>query len=198
MSASQVARPQFQDLERELAAYRYPDLSGLDESLAPWQAIYDSVRHLADSLNGGGPENSAEYTRAYGRLRDQYQRLAQSTVQRDAAMWELVGDDKELAMRVAAAADSLRAWEGTAWASFPELADSAIARDGRNLHSATTGEDGVVEFTLAPGFWWFVASWPDPENPFREYYWNVGVRIRLIGSKYVVLNDGNGIGRWRY
>ncbi len=197
-SASQVPRPQFRDLEAELAAYELPDLSGLDEALSPWQAIHDSVKHLADSLNGDGPDSSGEYARAYGRLRNQYQRLAQSTVQRDAAMRELVGDDKDLAMRVAAAADSLRAWEGTALASYPGLVDSAIARDGRTPHSATTDEDGLVEFTLAPGRWWFVARWPDPENPFREYYWNVGVRVRLIGSKSVVLYEGNGAARWRY
>lgn len=197
-SASQVPRPQFRDLETELAAYEFPDLSDLDQTLSPWQAIHDSVRHLADSLNGAGPDSSEQYARVYGRLRDQYQRLAQSTVQRDAAMREIVGDDKDLAMRVTAAADSLRAWESAALASYPDLADSAIARSGRTIHSAKTDEGGLVDFTLAPGRWWFIARWPDPANPFREHYWNVGVRVRLIGSKSVILYEGNGTGRWRY
>jgi hypothetical protein len=196
--ASELPRPQFPDLENQLADYRRPDVSGLEESFAPWQAIHDSVQHLADSLSSGSPDSSTRYTRAYGRLRDQYQRLAHSTVQRDAALREQVGDDRDLAMRVAAAADSLRAWEGTALASFPRLADSTMARVGRTLHRATTNADGVAEFTLEPGRWWFVARWTDPENPFREYYWSVGVRVGWVGSRSVPLYDGNGIGVWRY
>jgi hypothetical protein len=101
-------------------------------------------------------------------------------------------------MRAAAAADSLRAWEGTALASFPALVDSAIARDGRDLHSATTDERGIVVFTLTPGDWWIVTRCLNPDNPFIEHYWNVGIRVRFIGSKSVVLDENNGVGRWRY
>jgi len=195
---SQILRPQFQELESDLASYAFPDLTGLEETLAPWQAIYDSVRNLADSLNRDGPDSSDRYTAAYARLRNQYQRLAQSTVQRDAAMQELVGDDRDLAMRAAAAADSLRAWEGVALASFPERVDSALSFEGRALHRTVTGENGVAEFTLTPGRWWFIARRTNPDNPFLEYYWNQGMRIRLIGSKSVVLDSGNVIRRWRY
>jgi hypothetical protein len=197
-TASEVPRPKFADLESELASYALPDLSGLEEALSPWQAIYDSVRLLSDSLNSHGPDGSTQYANAYARLRAQYQRLAQNTVQRDAAMREQIGDDRDLAMRVAAAADSLRAWERTALAAYPELADSVMARDGRTLRRATTDANGITEFTLAPGRWWFVARYIDPENPFREYYWNVGVRVRWIGSKSVPLFDGNGVSGWRY
>ena len=198
VEASDIPRPQFPDLETELASYRRPDISGLEESFLPWQAIHDSVHHLADSLNNAGSDSSPEYASAYARLRDQYQRLAQSAVHRDAAIREQVGDDRQLAMRVAAAADTLRAWEGLAFAQFSELADSAIAREGRGFHRATTNDDGVAEFTLAPGRWWLMATRADPENPFAEYYWNVGMVVGLFGSRTVPLYAENGVGRWRY
>ena len=196
--ASGAPRPEFSELEAELAAYALPDLSGLTESFLPWQAIHDSVKHLAESLNVAGSDSSLQYASAYSRLRDLYQRLARSTVDRDAAIREQVGDDKDLALRAAAAADSLRAWEGTTFVNFPELADSVLAQEGRAMYSATTDQDGVAEFTLTPGRWWIVATWVDPENPFREYHWNVGVTVRLFGSKAIPLFAGNGTGRWRY
>ena len=197
-ASSESPRPDFSELESELAAYERPDLSGLEGEFEPWQAIYDSVRLLADSLNSVEPSNSAGYSGAYARLRSQYQRLAQSTAQRDAAMREHVGDDKDLAMRAAAAADSLRAWEGFSLEAFPEVADSVLAQDGRGIHHATTGEDGTVEFTLAPGPWWFVTRTPDADNPFMEMYWNTGVTVRFFGSKTISLNSENARRRWRY
>jgi hypothetical protein len=196
--ASGIPRPDFQDLESELASYTRPDLSGLTEASLPWQAIHDSVRHLADSLNLAGPDSSPQYARAYARLRDLYPRLARSAVDRDAAIREQVGDDRELALRAAAAADSLRAWEATAFARFPELADSVLARVSHGIHGATTDHDGVAEFALAPGRWWLVATWVDAENPFREYHWNIGVAVRRFGSRSVPLFAGNGEMRWRY
>ena len=196
--ASPSPRPQFAELEAELAVYLPPDLSGLTDSFLPWQAIHDSVQDLADSLNVAGADSSPQYAGAYDRLRDMYQRLARSTVDRDAAMQEHVGDDKELASRAAAAADSLRAWERTTFASFPELADSLLVREGRKMFTATTDDDGVAEFTLPPGRWWILATWVDPKNPFREYHWSVAVKVRLFSSKAVPLFAGNGNGRWRY
>ena len=195
---SEAPRPQFPELEAELASYSLPDISGLTESFLPWQAIHDSVQHLADSLYIAGSDSSPQYASAYARLRDLYRRLARSTVDRDAAIQEQVGDDKELALRAAAAADSLRAWERITFEQFPELADSAVARQGRGMHRTTTDHDGVAEFTLAPGRWWIVATWVNPANPFREYHWNVGVVVRRFGSKSVPLFAGNGNGRWRY
>ena len=196
--ASVLPRPQFPDLEAELASYRRPDISELTESFLPWQAIRDSVQHLADSLSIAGSDASPQYARAYARLRNQYQRLARSAVDRDAAIREQIGDDKQLGTRAAAAADSLRAWEATAFAPFPELADSEMARDGRGIHGTTTNNDGIAELTLGPGRWWIVATWVDPDNPFREYHWNVGVVVRRFGSRTVPLYAGNGVGRWRY
>jgi len=196
--ASGIPEPEFPDLETELVSYRRPDLSGLTEYLLPWQAIHDSVRHLADSLNLVGPDSSPQYARAFTRLRDLYPRLARSAVDRDAAIREQVGEGRELALRAAAAADSLRAWEAMTFAHFPELADSILTSLGRGSHCATTDNDGFAEFTLAPGRWWLVATWVDPENPFKEYHWNVGVVVRRFGSRTVPLFAGNGVARWRY
>jgi len=196
--ASESPRPRFPDLEEALASYAKPDLSRLAEAFLPWQAIRDSVQHLADSLSIAGADTSAQYARAYARLRAQYQRLAQSSVDRDAAIREHVGDDRQLALRVAAAADALRAWEASAFSQYPVLADSAMARVGRNPHVATTDDEGNAEFMLAPGRWWIVATRVDPENPFREYHWSVGVVVRRFGGRLVPLHAGNGVGRWRY
>ncbi len=196
--ASGVDRPEFPDLEAELLSYERPDISGLVESLQPWQAIYDSVRHLADSLHIAGTDGSAAYAAAYDRLRQQYRRLAQSTAERDDAIRDQIGADNELALRVAGAADSLRDWEGTALALYPTLADSAIAKAGREPRRASTDSNGVASFTLEPGRWWFVAIWTDPENPFREYYWNVGLSVSLMNSRSIPLHRDNADVRWRY
>ncbi len=197
-AASEMPRPQFQDLVSEFKTFEQADFTGLEATLAPWQAIYDSVQLLAESLNALGPDSSTQYARAYNRLRDQYQRLAQTTVQRDAAISDLVGNAKELALSAAAAADSLRAWEGAALSTFPQLADSAIALSGRGIHRAKTDRNGVAEFTLVPGHWWIVARCSDPANPFIERYWNVSTTVRLFGAKSVVLDENNAIESWRY
>jgi len=185
-------------LEDELASYEKPDISQLTVALLPWQAIRDSVQHLADSLSKAGADSSPQYASAYDRLREQYQRLAQSSVDRDAAIRDQVGDDRQLAARAAAAADSLRAWEASALVQYPALADSAMARDGRSIHVSITNDEGIAEFRLAPGRWWIVATWVDPENPFREFHWNVGVVVRRFGGRLVPLHEGNGVGMWRY
>ncbi len=125
--ASGIPRPQFPELEAELVAYRKPNISGLEESLAPWQAIRDSVQHLADSLNTTGSNASPQYAAAYARLRNLYQRLARSSVDRDATLQEEVGDDRQLAVRASLAADSLRNWETITFAQFPTFADSVMA-----------------------------------------------------------------------
>lgn len=198
VQASGPVRPEFPDLEAGLLSYERPDISRLVESLQPWQAIYDSVRHLADSLQIAGSDGSASYATAYDRLRQQYRRLAQSTAERDNAIRDQVGADKALALRVGAAADSLRDWEGSALASYPALADSAIARSGREPQRSSTDSNGVASFTLEPGRWWFVAVWTDTQNPFTEYYWNVSLSVRLIGARSIPLHRDNAETRWRY
>ena len=82
--------------------------------------------------------------------------------------------------------------------TFPQHADSAIAHSGRSIYRVTTNENGVAKFTLTPGSWWIVARFADSDNPFIERYWNVRLAVRLFGSKSLVLDESNGIDRWRY
>lgn len=197
-AASEVPRPQFPELEVELAEYTPPDISGFDDSAVPWQVIHDSVQQLADSLMGVGTSRSPTYARAYARLREQYRRLAESTADRNASIRARFGEYTDLANRAALAADILRAWEGTAFAGFPELADSAMSTVGRGIHNAETDSDGNAFFSLEPGKWWIVASCVHPQNPFKKYYWNVPVVVGRLGTRMVPLFDGNGASRWRY
>lgn len=196
--AARIPRPRFPDLEAALASYSRPDITALAESLLPWQALHDSVQLLADSLHAAVSDSAPQYVGAYARLRELYQRLAQSSADRDAAIREQIGDDRQLALRAAAAADSLRAWDAYAFAQFPELADSTLARAGRGIHVATTDNEGIAEFALAPGPWWIVATWVDPNNPFREYHWNVGAVVRRFGARLIPLHARNGVAQWRY
>ena len=54
-------RPMFADLEAQLSSYAPPDLAELTEAFLPWQAIRDSVQHLADSLSAVGADSSPRY-----------------------------------------------------------------------------------------------------------------------------------------
>jgi len=195
--ASESPQPRFPELEAEMAAYRRPDEGSLREVGALWLALRDSVAHLADSLNAVSPD-SPGYAAAYERLRQQYQRLSQRAVERDRALRERIGDDRDLASRAAAAADSLRRWEHQAFAAFPELADSALARAGRQVHHSVTDASGIVEFTLTTGSWWLIARWSDPENPFRERYWNTALVLSALGPAVVPLHGENSTLRWRH
>ena len=191
-------RPTFPELEAELSEYELPDLTGLEDVTMPWRAIHDSVTSLADSLNSVGSDSSVNYAAAYARLGDQYRRLARTAVDREAVLRERIGDDRQLASRAAAAADSLRRWEAVVLAEYPALADSAISRSGRTPQVTTTDSDGKASLTLAPGPWWFVAVRVDPNNPYQEYYWNVGIGLsRWWGSRTVTIDANSGTTRWR-
>jgi hypothetical protein len=195
--ASDLPQPQFPELDAEMATYRRPDEGSLRDVGALWLALRDSVAHLADSLNAVSP-GSPGYAAAYERLRQQYQRLSQSAVERDRAFRERIGDDRGLASRAAAAADSLRRWERQAFADFPELADSALARASGQVHHAVTDASGIAEFTLTTGSWWVIARWSDPENPFRERYWNTALVLSALGPKVAPLHAENSTFRWRH
>jgi hypothetical protein len=190
-------RPRFPELEAEMAAYRRPDERSLQDVGTVWRALRDSVTHLADSLNAAVP-HSPGYAAAYERLRQLYQRLTASALQRDRAFRERIGDDRDLASRAAAAADSLRRWESQAFGAFPELADSALAHSGGQVHYAVTDTSGVAEFTLNTGSWWLVARWSDPDNPFRERYWNVPLFLSVVGPAVVPLHTDNSAFQWRH
>lgn len=195
--ASELPRPQFPELEAEMAAYRRPDEGSLRDVGVAWSVLWDSVTNLADSLNAVAP-GSPGYAAAYERLRQQYQRLTQSAVERDRAFQERIGDDRDLASRAAAAADSLRRWEHQAFASFPELADSALARAEAQVQYSVTNASGIAEFTLTTGSWWLIARWADPENPFRERYWNTALYLSVVGPAVVPLYADNSTLRWRH
>ncbi len=196
-AASVTPKPSFPALEAEMAAYRRPDVEEMRDIGTTWRITRDSVARLADSLRLVAP-NSPEYDRAYERLRGQYQRLAQRAVERDAQFKEQVGEDRDLALRASAAADSLRAWERMAFAEFAELADSLVAWSGREPVTAVTDEHGAAELVLAPGRWWLVATLPDRDNPFVERHWNVGFTVSAFGPARVPLFDHNASTRWRH
>ena len=195
--ASEIPRPQFPELQAEMASYRRPNVEALREVGTAWLTTRDSVKHLADSLNQVSPA-APGYAAAYERLRRSYLSLAQRAVERDRALRERVGDDRDLASRAAAAADSLRQWERQVFAPFPQAADSALAQSGKQLVRSVTDGDGVASFTLTTGSWWLIARWVDPENPFRERYWNVPVFLSVIGPVLVPLYDENSVDRWRH
>lgn len=195
--AASTPKPAFPDLEAEWASYSRPDERELRELGTSWGATRDSVGRLADSLTKVTP-SSPGYAVAYGRLRQQYRRLAQRAAERDAALLERIGDDRQLALRATAAADTLRAWERDAYADFPALADSAMKRAGASWNRGVTNDAGVTHLVLAPGSWWLIARRPDPENPFAEYYWNVAVVVSGVGPSVVPLHSGNGTTRWRH
>jgi hypothetical protein len=190
-------RPEFPELEEEMSSYLRPDQDALLDIGTSWRATQDSVRRLADSLNQESPR-SPGYAAAYERLRQQYQRLAQRAVERDAAFREQVGDDRELATRATAAADSLRAWEHIAYADFADLADTAVARAGREPMLVVTDSDGKAELVLEAGAWWLIAKQREGENPFRERYWNVPLVMSAVGPRVAPLYSGNSVTRWRH
>jgi hypothetical protein len=196
-SASSYPRPEFPELESEMAGYQRPDQTTLVNMGSGWRATYDSVQRLADSLNQVSPRSPA-YSGAYEHLRQLYQRLAQRAVERDAALREQIGEDRELATRAAAAADSLRAWQNSAYADFAELADSALARAGRERIELVTDREGIAEVALERGAWWLIARRPNGENPFMEYYWNVPLVVNAMGPRVVPLYSGNVVTRWRH
>jgi hypothetical protein len=196
-SASPTPKPSFPELEAEMAAYRRPDATQLREIGTAWRVTRDSVARLADSLRLLAPD-SPGYSQAYERLRSQYQRLAQRAVERDAQFRAQVGEDRDLALRASAAADSLRAWEQIAYADFPVLVDSVVARTGHEPQTAVTDEHGVAALVLPPGAWWLVAAMANRDNPFIERHWNVGLTVSAFGPTKIPLFDRNGATRWRH
>jgi len=195
--ASAAVKPVFPELQAEMAAYVRPEEAVLRGIGAAWLDAMDEVKHLADSLNRVSPRSSG-YAAAYDRLRMQYRQLAQRAVDRDREFREHMGDDRDLASRASAAADSLRRWENEAFAAFPELADSALARSGRPVHRDETDTAGKVRFTLSSGRWWLIVRWNDPDNPFTEHYWNVALRMSVLGPRKIQLYAENSTPRWRH
>ncbi len=171
-----MPRPTFPGLDSALRGFSPgPDSGGASPDLA-WQATRDSTLALSDSLRQRD-NRSPGYREAYQRFRALYERLAERSAGRDAAYRARTAGVRELADRAARAADSLRSWEKTAYEDYPAAAESALARSGRAVRTIVTGTTGHADVELPRGDWWLMLRVPDPENPFLEYRWRVGVRV---------------------
>jgi len=173
---SATPQPTFPGLDSALRAFSPGADSGGASPDQAWQATRDSTLALSDSLRGRTPR-SPGYRDAYQRFRALYERLAQRSARRDAAYRQRTAGARDLADRAARAADSLRAWEKTAYEEYPAAAESALARRGRSVRTVVTDSSGHADVELPRGDWWLVLRVPDPENPFLEYRWHVGVRV---------------------
>jgi hypothetical protein len=189
-------RPDFTDLEAEMLAYEPPQDDRFEEASRPWRALRDTVQQLADSLIAIG-RGAPGYATQYARFRQLYARLAQRAAERDDALRGLGGNQIDLARRAATAAESLRTWEYEALESYSEIAAGQVLLTGHEAVEAPTDESGEAHFTLAPGRWWLVARYADPENPFMEYYWNVPVTVSLLPVR-LPISLGNSERRWRH
>ncbi len=193
---AKTERPVFVDLEREMLAYQPPEDDRAEEITRPWRALRDTVQLLADSLNAVG-RDAPGYATQYARFRQLYARLAQRAAERDDAFRRLGGTQLDLARRVAAAAESLRAWEYETFAGYPEVAGSAVLRSGHDVVVGTTDQNGEALLSLDPGRWWLIARYSDPENPFLEYYWNVPVTVSVAPVR-LPFTQKNSVRRWKH
>ena len=81
---------------------------------------------------------------------------------------------------------------------YPDVARQKVERLGRPAMETTTDSSGVAELALASGAWWIVARWPDPGDPFMEYYWNVPVHVNGWLPAAVPLHRTTAVRRWRH
>jgi hypothetical protein len=190
-------RPRDADLEADLMAFVPPDERALDEAGASWRVLRDSVRALADALHGMD-RRAREYATLYEHFRGMYGRLAERTADRDRAFRQLSGRDRSLAERARAAAESLRAWERAAFATFDEVAGAAVLRSGREARSGTTTEEGELHLELPPGTWWLVARRTDPRNPFREFRWAREVVVTSWLPVHLPISAATAQRAWRH
>lgn len=199
-AAARRPKPVFAGLEREMASFRAddtPDTTGSARAIRAWDATRDSVETLADTLRAMDRASLA-YREAYARLRGLYERLGQRAGERDRAVQGGLGRERDLAQRVARAADSLRRWEQVAYADFPDRLETAVRQSGRDVRQIPTDSSGVAHFTLPPGRWWIQARVRDPHNPFLERYWNFPVTLTGLVAVAVPLLDRTAIIRWRH
>ncbi len=196
-SMADTPRPTFDSLEAAILAFEPSDENAAGEIDAPWLALRDTVSALSDTLSGMD-RRSTEFAQVYDRFRALYARYTVSTAERDRARRALDGDDVRLVRWAQAAADTLRAWERTAYAGYDDAVAASIIAAGRPAHETITDSHGEARLTLEPGRWWLVVRAPDPENPFLQYYWNVPVRASRWLSAIVPLTERNGTRRWRH
>lgn len=194
---ARVPEPSFGELETAVEAYRPPNEELLMAAAEPWRALRDSLTQLADSLNSIA-RGSAEYAHLFRRFRRMQPRLAPLATQRDSAVAALIAEHRDLADRATTAAASLRKWERVAYAAYEDLARAAAERSGRNAVTIRADSAGSAHLELAPGTWWAVARWPDPENPFLEYSWNVEFSVTGWLALRIPMTRENARHRWRH
>lgn len=199
--ARQAASPQptFPELEAEMSAYRMGRGAPTGDAPADeaWQATRDSLEALADTLRGLDRASLA-YRNAYQRLRALYDRFGRRAAARDRTTRATQQSDRDLALRAAQAADSLRRWEQAAYAVFPEHLRATVQRTGRDIQQRTLDSTGRVRLALQPGRWWVEARLTDPQDPFEEYVWNLPVTITPLVPAILPLTGWTAQRRWRH
>jgi hypothetical protein len=197
-AASGRRRPEFPTLQQILLHYHRPKAGAtLDGPAAAWLATRDSANVLGDSLRKLN-RRAPSYPAAFERYRAIYQRMLERQRSSDGGRVAIPEEDRRLAERAASAADSLRAWEGVAYAPYPAVAKALAARLGRAPMSAETDSAGNASLTLAPGLWWLVARLPDANNPFAELVWKIPVRAAAGRELVVPVFEGNYTLAWRH
>ncbi len=188
--ASRDPRPEFSELDAALRAFRRADPDSIADLHSEWTKTRQTVDRLADSLNQIG-RAAPGYAAAYARFRAAYRNLAGTEAGLESRMRTELADDRDLAQRAAAAADSLRSWERTAFRDFSRLTASL------EKVLVTTDSVGRARVSLSPGRWWIVGRVSDPDNPFLEFSWNVPVVVSSLVPIVVPVGDHNVTLRWR-
>lgn len=189
-------RPEFPALEAALDTFRRRFPPELEDVYQDWRAARDRVEALGDSLEQMDRENSA-YRSAYERFRTMYEGLAAQEAQLERATRELSSEERELARRAAAAADTLRRWEQQSLEAYDSLAAAALRASGRDIVGLTTDALGQADTVLAPGRWWALVRTPHQENPFRDYLWYVPFSVTGLTPLRIPLTQEMARLDWR-
>lgn len=196
-AAAETPRPVFGGLRDSLAAFRRRNPSEFAAISQDWAQVRARVQRLADSLTRVG-RDAPGYRAAYARLRELYAGLVRQEVGLEDALHDLTTDDRDLALRAARAADSLRRWERDAFAAYDSLAAVATSASGRSVVATTTDASGTAVLRLHRGRWWLVAHAPDPRNPFAEFAWNVPISVTRLVPLVLPMTNVNVTLRWRH
>lgn len=195
--ASDLSRPEFPGLDTVLAEYQRRVPEGVAQLYQDWTTARSTVHAISDTLRNLDRE-APGYDAVYDRFRGRYEALARQEAELERAMRDESAEDRDLALAAAAAADTLREWESAVYADYDVIAAGRLALSGRNEVALLTEGVGNVAVRLEPGEWWLVARLPHPENPFREYFWNVPLRVDGLTPLQIPLSDRNVTLRWRH
>ncbi len=190
-------RPRFDSLESELRGFQRANQPMVAGIMDEWIRARDSVAGIADRLRSLD-HASERYRRLYQDFRRSYGRLAARSAGLDRALNQLTSGERNLALRAARAADSLRSWEQKAYAALPEAAAQKLAASGRRPIYLTIHQRGRADTVIPPGTWWLIARARHPSNPFLEITWNVSFTARMGLPVRVPLGNFNAGTQWRY